>query len=113
MTARHDARRLAFEARSEPLNVHVVRVLEDARTELAEGGAKLDYKFLSYNAGKQVENPRVTSRFQVWFLLGPRVRSTSSKSFTPARWLFEQSEVLAIQTPLLHRMDLRREQLRP
>jgi hypothetical protein len=74
MTARHDARRLAFEARSEPLNVHVVRVLEDARTELAEGGAKLDYKLLSYNAGKQVENPRVD--FQISGVVSPGTASS-------------------------------------
>src|SRR5215204_5949878 len=59
MAARHEARRRDFEARSEPLNVHVVRVLEEARTDLAEAGAKLEYKFHSYNAGKQLENPRV------------------------------------------------------
>jgi hypothetical protein len=33
MAARHEARRRDFEARSEPLNVYVVRVLEEARTE--------------------------------------------------------------------------------
>jgi hypothetical protein len=59
IAARHEARRLDFAARSEPLNVHVVRVLEEARTDLAEAGVKLEYKMLSYNAGKQVENPRV------------------------------------------------------
>ena len=63
MAARHEARRLEFEARSEPLNLHVVKVLEEARTALAEGGAKLEYKFHSYNAGKQLENPRV--EFQI------------------------------------------------
>src|SRR5215218_8609965 len=63
MTARQEARRLDFEARSEPLNVHVVKVLEEARTALAEGGTKLEYKFHSYNAGKQLENPRV--EFQI------------------------------------------------
>ena len=63
MAARHEARRLDFEARSEPLNVHVVKVLEEARTALAEGGAKLEYKFHSYNAGKQLEDPRV--EFQI------------------------------------------------
>jgi hypothetical protein len=41
MAARHEARRLDFEARSEPLNVHVVRVLEEARMDLAEAGAKV------------------------------------------------------------------------
>jgi hypothetical protein len=59
VAARHEARRLDFEARSEPLNVHVVRVLEEARTNLAEAGAKLEYKMVSYNAGEQAENPRV------------------------------------------------------
>ena len=39
MAARHEARRRDFEARSEPLNVHVVRVLEGARADLAEAGA--------------------------------------------------------------------------
>ena len=63
MAARHEARRVDFEARSEPLNVHVVKVLEEARTALAEGGAKLEYKFHSYNAGKQLEDPRV--EFQI------------------------------------------------
>ena len=63
MAARHEARRRDFEARSEPLNVHVVRVLEGARADLAEAGAKLEYKFHSYNAGKQLENPRV--EFQI------------------------------------------------
>src|SRR3954469_19713518 len=63
MAARHEARRRDFEARSEPLNVHVVRVLEGARADLAEAGAKLEYKFPSYNAGKQLENPRV--EFQI------------------------------------------------
>ena len=62
LAARHEARRLDFEARSEPLNVHVVKVLEEARTDLAEGGAQLEYKFHSYNAGKQLENPRVEFR---------------------------------------------------
>ena len=59
LAARHEARRLDFAARSEPLNVHIVNVLEEARTDLAEGGAKLEDKFHSYNAGKQLENPRV------------------------------------------------------
>ena len=59
LAARHEARRLDFAARSEPLNVHIVNVLEGARTDLAEGGAKLEYKLHSYNAGKQLENPRV------------------------------------------------------
>ena len=54
MAARHEARRQDFEARSEPLNVHVVRVLEGARADLAEAGAKLEYKFHTYNAGKQL-----------------------------------------------------------
>src|SRR4051795_3231727 len=63
MAARHEARRRDFDARSEPLNVHVVRVLEGARADLAEAGAKLEYKFHTYNAGKQLENPRV--EFQI------------------------------------------------
>ena len=63
ITARQEARRRDFAARSEPLNVHVVRVLEEARTDLAEAGAKIEYKFHSYNAGKQLENPRV--EFQI------------------------------------------------
>ena len=63
------SRRLDFEARSEPLNVHVVKVLEEARTNLAEGGAKLEYKFHRYNAGKQLENPRV--EFQISSVASP------------------------------------------
>jgi hypothetical protein len=55
----HEARRADFEARSEPLNVHVVRILEDARAELAEAGAKLEYRLHTYNAAKQLEKPRV------------------------------------------------------
>ena len=31
MATRHEARRLDFEARSEPLNVHLVKVLEEAK----------------------------------------------------------------------------------
>jgi hypothetical protein len=69
LAARHESRRLDFEARSEPLNVHVVKVLEEARTNLAEGGAKLEYKFHSYNAGKQLENPRV--EFQISSVASP------------------------------------------
>jgi hypothetical protein len=69
LAARHEARRLEFEVRSEPLTVHVVKVLEEARTDLAEGGAKLEYKFHSYNAGKQLENPRI--EFQVSSLASP------------------------------------------
>src|SRR5215212_7365937 len=46
--ALHEARPLDFEAWSEPLSVHFVKVLEDARTDLTEGGAKLEYKFHSY-----------------------------------------------------------------
>jgi hypothetical protein len=72
LAARHEARRLDFEARSEPLNVHVVRVLEEARTDLAEAGAKLEYKMVSYNAGKQIENPRVD--FQISGVASPRNR---------------------------------------
>jgi len=52
MAARHEARRRDFEARSEPLNVHVVRVLEGARADLAEAGAKLEYKFQPKFDGK-------------------------------------------------------------
>ena len=74
MAARHEARRLDFEARSEPLNVHVVRVLEEARTDLAEAGAKLEYKMVSYNAGKQIENPRVD--FQVSGVASPGTASS-------------------------------------
>jgi hypothetical protein len=69
LAARHESRRLDFEARSEPLNVHVVKVLDEARTNLAEGGAKLEYKFHSYNAGKQLENPRV--EFQISSVASP------------------------------------------
>jgi hypothetical protein len=65
----HEARRADFEARSEPLNVHVVRILEDARAELAEAGAKLEYRLHSYNAAKQLENPRVD--FQISGLGSP------------------------------------------
>ena len=65
----HEARRVDFEARSEPLNVHVVRILEDARTDLAEAGAKLEYRLHSYNAAKQLENPRVD--FQISGLGSP------------------------------------------
>ena len=50
MAARHEARRRDFAARSEPLTVHVVRVLEDARADLAEAGARLEYKLHTYNA---------------------------------------------------------------
>ena len=42
LAARHEARRLDFAARSEPLNVHIGNVLEEARTDLTEGGAKLE-----------------------------------------------------------------------
>lgn len=59
LAERHEARRADFEARSEPLTVHVVRILEDARADLAEAGAKLEYRLHSYNASKQLENPRV------------------------------------------------------
>ena len=69
LAARHEARRLDFAARSEPLNVHIVNVLEEARTDLAEGGAKLEYKSHSYNAGKQLENPRV--EFQISSVASP------------------------------------------
>ena len=69
LAARHESRRLDFEARSEPLNVHVVKVLEEARTNLAEGGSKLEYKFPRYNAGKQLENPRV--EFQISSVASP------------------------------------------
>ena len=113
MAARHEARRRDFEARSEPLNVHVVRVLEGARADLAEAGAKLEYKFHSYNAGKQLENPRVEFQIAGLTRRGPRVRSTSSKSFRTVRWSFERSEALAIQTPLSRPTDRRREQLLP
>ena len=65
----HEARRVDFEARSEPLNVHVVRILEDARADLAEAGAKLEYRLHSYNAAKQLENPRVD--FQISGLVSP------------------------------------------
>jgi hypothetical protein len=65
----HQARRAEFEARSEPLNVHVVRILEDARAELTEAGAKLEYRLHSYNAAKQLENPRVD--FQISGLGSP------------------------------------------
>jgi hypothetical protein len=65
----HEAKRVDFAARSEPLNVHVVRVLEDARTDLAEAGAKLEYRLHSYNAAKQLENPRVD--FQISGLHSP------------------------------------------
>ena len=74
LAARHEARRLDFEARSEPLNVHVVRVLEEARTDLAEAGAKLEYKMVSYNAGKQIENPRVD--FQISGVSSPGTASS-------------------------------------
>jgi hypothetical protein len=74
LAARHEARRLDFEARSEPLNVHVVRVLEEARTDLAEAGAKLEYKMVSYNAGKQIENPRVD--FQISGVASPGTASS-------------------------------------
>jgi hypothetical protein len=40
-------------------SVHVVRILEDARKDLADAGAKLEYRLHSYNAAKQQENPRV------------------------------------------------------
>jgi hypothetical protein len=74
MTARHGARRLDFAARSEPLNVHVVRVLEEARANLAEAGAKLEYKLHSYNAGKKLENPRVD--FQISGVASPGAASS-------------------------------------
>src|SRR5215212_6875426 len=74
MAARHEARRRDFDARSEPLNVHVVRVLEGARADLAEAGAKLEYKFHSYNAGKQLENPRV--EFQISGVAWPKAASS-------------------------------------
>src|SRR5215217_646808 len=74
MAASHEARRLDFEARSEPLNVYVVKVLEEARADLAEGGAKLEYKFHSYNAGKQLENPRV--EFQISSVGSPGTASS-------------------------------------
>jgi hypothetical protein len=65
----HEARRADFEARSEPLTVHVVRILEDARADLAEAGAKLEYRLHSYNAAKQLENPRAD--FQISGLGSP------------------------------------------
>ena len=65
----HEARRIDFEARSEPLNVHVVRILEEARGALAEAGAKLEYRLYSYNVAKQLENPRVD--FQISGLDSP------------------------------------------
>jgi len=74
MAARHEARRRDFEARSEPLNVHVVRVLEGARADLAEAGAKLEYKFHTYTAGKQLENPRV--EFQIAGVASPGTASS-------------------------------------
>jgi hypothetical protein len=74
MAARHEARRLDFAVRSEPLNLYVVRVLEDARTNLAEAGAKLEYKFHSYNAGKKLENPRVD--FQISGVASPGTASS-------------------------------------
>jgi hypothetical protein len=74
LAARHETRRLDFVARSEPLNVHVVNVLEDARSDLSEGGAKLEYKFHSYNAGKQLENPRV--EFQISAVSSPGAASS-------------------------------------
>ena len=72
--ALHEARPLDFEAWSEPLSVHFVKVLEDARTDLTEGGAKLEYKFHSYNAGKQLENPRV--EFQISSVASPGAASS-------------------------------------
>src|SRR5829696_2709029 len=71
MTARHEARRLDFEARSEPLNVHVVKVLEEARTALAEGGTKLEYKFHSYNAASSSKIRGSNSKSQVLRRRGP------------------------------------------
>lgn len=59
LTRQHEARRANFDGRSEPLNVYVVRVLEDARLGLSEAGAELEYRLHSYNAAKQLENPRV------------------------------------------------------
>ena len=59
LAEQHEARRVDFEGRSEPLNVYVVRILEDAKADLAEAGAKLEYRFHSYNAAKQTINPRV------------------------------------------------------
>jgi hypothetical protein len=59
LAEQHEARRVDFEGRSEPLSVYVVRMLEDARTDLAEAGAKLEYKLHGYNASKQTANPRV------------------------------------------------------
>jgi hypothetical protein len=70
----HEARRVVFEARSEPLNVHLVRILEDARADLAEAGAKLEYRLHSYNAAKQLENPRVD--FQISGLGSPSSASS-------------------------------------
>ncbi len=82
----HEARRADFEARSEPLSLHVVRILEDARADLAQAGAKLEYRLHSYNAAKQLENPRVD--FQISGLGSSRtpVPSTCSKSFIAGRW---------------------------
>jgi hypothetical protein len=112
MAARHEARRRDFEARSEPLNVHVVRVLEGARADLAEAGAKLEYKFHSYNAGKQLENPRV--EFQIAGVGSPGTASSVYViEIVQVRWSFERSEALAIQTLLSRPTDRRREQLLP
>jgi hypothetical protein len=49
-------------------------VLEEARTDLAEAGAKLEYKMVSYNAGKQIENPRVD--FQISGVASPGTASS-------------------------------------
>ena len=73
LAEQHEARRVDFEARSEPLDIYVVRVLEAARADLAQAGANLEYKLHSYNAAKQLEHPRVD--FQISGISGS---STSS-----------------------------------
>ena|SRR5690349_9231078 len=73
LAEQHEARRVDFEARSEPLNVYVVRVLEAARSDLAEAGAKLEYKLHSYNPAKQLEHPR--AEFQISGVSAPAASS--------------------------------------
>ena len=49
-------------------------MLEGARADLAEAGAKLEYKFHTYNAGKQLENRRV--EFQIAGVASPGTASS-------------------------------------
>ena len=67
---------LDFEARSEPLNVHVVKVLEEARTNLAEGGAKLGTSSPGIMRVSSSKTHGSNSKSRVLLHQGPQARST-------------------------------------